>query len=289
MKKLKTQRELLNKKLTNYRKLKVTKLENLVTELCERDRVAYQEELLATRDTNLLFKHVKRFSKSATIPKVMSYAGRCSSNDIEKANMLNQYIHSVFSPRKDFCFKDVNPQHSTISNFSICKTNIFEILATLDVTKTRGLDGLPPLFFRKTATNVQNTGHYVQSSQAEQEATQSLENSRCFAHPQEGERKLVENYRPVSLLNIESKIFEKCIYEELSAHFTKFLSSKEHAFVPQRSVYTNMLLFLKKLHEALDKNVHSKVVVFYTDFAKAFDRVPHYELLLKAGQIGIGG
>ena len=100
-KKLKTQRELLNKKPTNYRKLKVTKLENLVTELCENDRVAYQE-LLATRDTNLLFKHVKSLSKSATIQKVMSYAGRCSSNDIEKANMLNQYFHSVFSPRKDF-------------------------------------------------------------------------------------------------------------------------------------------------------------------------------------------
>ena len=50
--------------------MKVTKLEYLVTELFENDRVAYQEELLATRDTNLLFKHVKR--PSATIPKVMS-------------------------------------------------------------------------------------------------------------------------------------------------------------------------------------------------------------------------
>ena len=35
--------------------------------------------------------------------------------------------------------------------------------------------------------------------------------------------------------------------------------------------------------------MQSEVVVFYYDFAKAFDRVPHYELLLKAGQIGIGG
>ena len=102
------------------------------------------------------------------------------------------------------------------------------------------------------------------------------------------ERKSVKNYRPVSLLNIESRIFEKCIYEELSAHFTKFSSSKQHGFVPQRSMYTNMLLFLKKIHEALDKNVQSEVVVFFTDLAKAFDRVPH-ELLLKAGQIGIGG
>ena len=37
------------------------------------------------------------------------------------------------------------------------------------------------------------------------------------------------------------------------------------------------------------KNVQSEVVVFYTDFAKAFDRVPHYELLLKARQIGVRG
>ena len=93
----------------------------------------------------------------------------------------------------------------------------------------------------------------------------------------------------MSLLNIESKIFEKCTYEELSAHFTKFLSWKQHGFLPQRSVYTNMLLFLKKIHKALDKNVQSEVVVFYTDFAKAFDHVTNYELLLKAGQIGFGG
>ena len=89
--------------------------------------------------------------------------------------------------RKDFCYRDVIPQHSTISNFSICKTKTFENLATLDVTKTRGPDGLPPppLLSQEHNRNVQNTEHYVQSSQAEQEAAQSLENSRCFAHPQE--------------------------------------------------------------------------------------------------------
>ena len=68
-----------------------TKLENLVTELCENDRVAYQKELLATRDTNLLFKHVKRLSKSATIPKVMSYAARtCKTNTSTQSSLLKK-------------------------------------------------------------------------------------------------------------------------------------------------------------------------------------------------------
>ena len=31
------------------------------------------------------------------------------------------------------------------------------------------------------------------------------------------------------------------------------------------------------------------MVAFYTDFAKAFDRVPHYELLKKVSAIGVGG
>ena len=177
-----------------------------------------------------------------------------------------------------------------ISNFSICKTKIFEISARLDVTKTRGPDGLPPLFFRKTATEMWKTLNTMfKAVKWNRKLPKAWKIAAVSPIHNKGERKLVENYRPVSLLNIESKIFEKCIYEELSAHFTKFLSSKQHGFVPQRSVYTNLLLFLKKMHDALDKNVQKEVVVFYADFAKTFDRVPHYELLLKAGQIGIGG
>ena len=167
----------------------------------------------------------------------MSYAGRCGSNDIEKANMLNQYFHSVFSPRKDFFYRYFNPQHSTISNFSICKTKIFEILATLDLTKTRGPDVLPSLFFRKTATERCKTMNTMfKAVKRNRKLPEAWKKAAVSPIHKKGERKFVENYRSVSLLNIESKIFEKCIYEEQSAHFTKFLSSKQHGFVPQISV-----------------------------------------------------
>ena len=39
----------------------------------------------------------------------------------------------------------------------------------------------------------------------------------------------------------------------------------------------------------MDKNSCDTVVAFYTDFAKAFDRVPHYELLKEMSAIGVGG
>ena len=39
----------------------------------------------------------------------------------------------------------------------------------------------------------------------------------------------------------------------------------------------------------MDKNTIDNIVTFYSDFSKAFDKVPHKELLIKIGQIGVGG
>ena len=104
-----------------------------------------------------------------------------------------------------------------------------------------------------------------------------------------GDRRKVENYRPVSLLNIDSKILEKCIYIALYDHFQNFLTKSQHGFVRRRSVQTNMLLFLKRIYEALDHDPQSEIIAFYTDFSKAFDQVPHYELIQKLIDIGVGG
>ena len=52
---------------------------------------------------------------------------------------------------------------------------------------------------------------------------------------------------------------------------------------------TNMLLFLKRMYEALDHDPQSEITAFYIDFSKAFDKVPHYELIQKLIDNGVGG
>ena len=79
------------------------------------------------------------------------------------------------------------------------------------------------------------------------------------------------------------------MYPALYDHFIKLLTRSQHGFVKNRSVVTNMLSFLKEIYEAIDKNVENHVIAFYTDFSKAFDKVPHYELLQKMSNIGVGG
>ena len=72
-------------------------------------------------------------------------------------------------------------------------------------------------------------------------------------------------------------------------HFRSFLFKSQQVLISRRSVQTNMLLFIKRVCEAVDHDPHSEIIGFYFDFSKAFDKVTHYELLQKLIDMGAYG
>ena len=82
-------------------------------------------------------------------------------------------------------------------------------------------------------------------------------------------------YRPISLLCIVSKLLE---------HISSRISTSQFGFMKGCSTLQQLLIFLKDIYEH-----KTQIDVIYLDFSKAFDRVPHNELLLKLWQIGITG
>ena len=104
-----------------------------------------------------------------------------------------------------------------------------------------------------------------------------------------GSRSLAENYRPISLTSIVCKILEPVICKIIVAHLSerRLLKSSEHGFVSHRSCLTNLLAYLETLTALLDEG--HNIDVFYLDFSKAFDRVPHQRLLAKLKAHGITG
>ena len=65
------------------------------------------------------------------------------------------------------------------------------------------------------------------------------------------------------------------------------ISKTQHGFVPHRSCLTNLLEYLEKVTDLMDQG-HS-VDIFYLDFAKAFDKVPHVRLMSKVRAHSIEG
>ena len=66
----------------------------------------------------------------------------------------------------------------------------------------------------------------------------------------------------------------------------KLINDSQHGFTKGKSCATNLIQFFDKATEAVDRG--SPVDIFYLDFAKAFDKVPHERLLEKVKSKGVG-
>ena len=102
-----------------------------------------------------------------------------------------------------------------------------------------------------------------------------------------GKRDLVENYRPISLLPVISKILELCVLGGLRDHISHLISREQHAFLDSRSCVRQLASVLHYIGGQL--NASKQTDIIYLDMSKAFDKVDHAKLLERLHQYGITG
>ena len=81
-----------------------------------------------------------------------------------------------------------------------------------------------------------------------------------------------QNYRPVSILPSISKLFERTINDQLSAHFENIFNPFLGAFRPGMGCQSTLLRLVEDWRQALDR--HDYVAAILMDLSKAFDCLP---------------
>ena len=106
-----------------------------------------------------------------------------------------------------------------------------------------------------------------------------------------GSKNLKQNYRPISLLPIFGKSFEKMIYDTLYEHLTasELLNPNQSGFRPNDSTINQLLSIFHTIFTAFDCNPPLDVRSVYLDISKAFDRVWHEGLIYKLRRCGVSG
>ena len=89
----------------------------------------------------------------------------------------------------------------------------------------------------------------------------------------------LKNYRPVSLIPIVSKLFERDMYSQILAYINTFLSPYLFGYRQGYSTEQCLIAMLEKWKKGLDGKKCAGAIL--TDLSKAFDCLNHDQLIAK--------
>ena len=96
-------------------------------------------------------------------------------------------------------------------------------------------------------------------------------------------RQVKKNYRPISLLPICGKIFEKVMFDVLHKHLSdnQILTTNQSGFRPGDSIINQLLYITHRIYAAFEEFPSCETRTVSLDISKAFDKVWHDSLIFK--------
>ena len=176
-------------------------------------------------------------------------------------------------------------------NVSVTPKRVKKIVMNLDLSKASGADYIPVVVLK----NCEPELSYILA-----ELINKCLKESCFpdcwkvssavpVFKNVGERSTAKNYRPVSLLSLVSKVFEKLVNNRIIDHLDKcgLFSDFQHGFRSSRSTADLLTVVSVRIVRAFNRSGATRAVAL--DISKAFDRVWDAGFLHKLKSYGISG
>ena len=106
---------------------------------------------------------------------------------------------------------------------------------------------------------------------------------------EKGGKQILKKCRPISLLPIAGKIFERLLYDRMFEFFiaNNLISKNQSGFRPGDSCINQLLSITHEIYQSFDDSLEVRAV--FLDISKAFDKVWHKSPIFKLKQNCISG
>jgi exonuclease III len=182
----------------------------------------------------------------------------------------------------------LNNEDSTKLDQQLTEHDILESMKSTQNGSSTGINGLPYELWKtlhdryeieskadKPTFNIIHTLTRVYNDIEEygvQEGTDFAAGWMCPLYKKKDKRK-IENYRPITLLNSDYKIFTKALAIKLVRIISKIIHENQAGFIPGRSIFDQVRLSKLMVHYA--ETVEENGVIVSLDQEKAYDKVSH--------------
>ena len=226
------------------------------------------------------------------VPTLEKPDGSRTASASESAEVLADAFSSVYVHEPEG-LPDVGmpiPPDHILTDIVINHDNVKYELERLNCFKSFGPDGIHPKLLKSLANDFKFVEAVVILFRACTDTVtipKVWKSANVSALFKNGSKTEPLNYRPVSLTCVICKVYEQIVRSSMIDFLEGKLSIHQHGFMKNKSCLSNLLETFDSIINLLEEG--ASVDIFYFDFKKAFDRVPHNRLIYKLKCLGIDG
>ena len=234
-----------------------------------------------------------------SVPDNMTVNGAECSDKQAIAEHFNSFFASVgelnsknITEHGDSSYRDYLSERIE-SNFEfrlVDSHNIKQIIKGIKTSRSNGHDGISSELLKLISNDIADSITLIINQSLKSGIfPNQLKIAKVTPIYKKDDKKIITNYRPISVLPVVSKVFETVIHEQLSDYFlsNNLFSAQQYGFRKNSSAELAALELIDRLLAQL-KN-HKIPINFYIDLTKAFDSLNHDILLDKLSYYGVNG
>ena len=215
--------------------------------------------------------------KIPSIPPILA-SGKTITNIVEKANLFNNFFASQCTPLENTSKLPplLMKTDKRLNTISFKDSDITSIIKSLKPTKAHGADNISIRMIQLCGDSITLPLTLIfKFSLRNGTFPDTWKMANIIPVHKKEEKNIVKNYRPISLLPIFAKVFERLLFNSLFAHFhdNDLFTKCQSGFMPGDSCISQLLSIVHEIQSSFECNSPVDTRAIFLDISKAFDKV----------------